>query len=161
MEPLTPAARAAKLPRSRDFLNQLQRKIADLRGERRPVSDYRVSFALDVTTATVSGWRTGRCGMSDAIGLKVSALLGLDERYVLACLAAERTRNAAVRNAWQRIAAAGVALPWVLVLLFALSGAPKSAIAAGAVVNTIHYAQKRRRRRKRWHGDCPSLVPQT
>ncbi len=149
-----------KLPRTRDFLNQLRRKIADNEGLRRPVSDYHVAQVLKVSSAAVSWWRTGRTGMSDEMGLRVAALLGVDERYLLACLNVERNkRNAAVRNAWQRIAAAGLALPMLLMLLLILAGQPKTAEAETVSYNSIHSAQ--RRRRKRWHGACLfPLVPQ-
>lgn len=161
MEQLPLQAPAAKLPRSRDLLNQLRRKIADNEGRTRPVSDYRVAQVLGLTNATISNWRVGRGGMSDETGLQVAALLGIDERYVLACLNVERhARNAAVKSAWQRIAAAGVALPMLLILLAALAGTPQAARAAGEFYNSIHYAQRRRRRR--WHGTCfTPLVPQS
>lgn len=157
MEQLNLQPPAVKLPRSRDFLNRLRRKIADNEGKRGLVSDYHVASVLKVTTATVSSWRTGRFGIGDETGLKVAAILGLDERYVLACLNAERhARNAAVKSAWQRIAAAGLALPMLLILLAALTGTPQAARAAGEFYNSIHYAQRRRRRS--WHGTC-SLSP--
>ena len=79
--------------------------------------------------------------MSDETGLKIAAILGTDERYLLACLNVERhAHNAAVKSAWQKIAAAGVALPMLLFLLLILSGQPRAALAGAAIYNSLHYA---------------------
>ena len=134
-----------RLPTTRTFLDRLARKIADWDSLPRPVSDYRIAQVLGVTNATTSHWRRQRSSMGDEIALKVAAILGEDERYVLACLQVERNRrNAPVREAWMRIATPGILVPALFLFLLLLSPQATRADAFG-VVNTIHYAQRRRR----------------
>lgn len=137
----------ARLPTTRTFLDRLARRIAENEGLRSPVSDYRVSQVLGITNSAISYWRRHRGGMSDEIALKVAALIGEDERYMLACLQVERNRrNTVVREAWKRIATPGVIVSLALVFLLFLS--PEAARAGEILssVNTIHYAQRRRRK---------------
>lgn len=140
-------ATPARLPTTRIFLDRLARKIAENEGLKRPVSDYRVAQVLGITNAAISGWRRHRNAMSDEIALKVAALIHEDERYMLACLQVERNRrNIPVREAWSRIALPGVIVPFMLIFLLCLGGGDARADANGVNVNTIHYAQRRRRK---------------
>ena len=68
------------------------------------ISDYKAAAALDVKTATVSLWRTGKSAMGEANALRVAKTLGIDAGYVLACVQAERAKSDQVRAAWKRVA---------------------------------------------------------
>lgn len=86
-------------------------------------SDNQLSIFLGCTRSAISGYRNGRSCLDDEIALKVSAALDLEPAYVIACIHAEREKNAALKSVWERIAtyAQGAAvvglvmalLPWV------------------------------------------------
>lgn len=135
-----------RLPNSLEFLDRAERKLAELQGARGHLSDYKLAHVLGVTTAAVSGWRTGRCGMSDSTGLKIAAILGEPEAFVLVCLQAEKQRkNVAVRRAWERMISA-IATVLLVVCLFSFYAPPAAAAMTAAMTENIHYAHERWRR---------------
>ncbi|WP_290866713.1 hypothetical protein [Aquabacterium sp.] len=59
-------------------------------------SEYRLARVLGVTDSALWNYRHGRTP-DDERALKIAALAGLDARYVLVCLAAERAKDDASR----------------------------------------------------------------
>ena len=74
--------------------------IADLKKKTGLESDYAIAKLLGVTRNALSLYRTGKGFMGDEVALKVADLLGLEGGYVLACIAAERSKNERVKKAW-------------------------------------------------------------
>ena len=67
-------------------------------------SDYQLSKALGVTRAAVSLYRTRGDVLSDELALHVAELAGLKPDYVLACVAAERSKSERARAVWRETA---------------------------------------------------------
>jgi predicted SprT family Zn-dependent metalloprotease len=132
----------APIPRTVDFLDRLARHVAQSQGLPRPASDYRLAQILKLTTASISAWRTGKAYMGEDACIQVAELLGLDHQYVLACIQAERTQNAAAKKVWEKVARGAAML--LIALTLWTGAAPKSADATESD-RVIHYAQRRRR----------------
>ncbi len=64
---------------------------------------YRVSKILGVTTATVSRWSHGKNTMDDTKAFQAAQMLGLDPKYVVACVNAERNKGKENYEVWQYI----------------------------------------------------------
>lgn len=68
-------------------------------------SDYQLAKLFGVKPATISAHRTGDAKTyGEQIGYRIAELLDLDAGYVLACLAAERSKDAKVKKVWERLA---------------------------------------------------------
>jgi len=80
-----------------DFLDQLK-AVHNL------PSDYAISQRLGLSRQQVSKYRSGREAMSDEIALEVASMLDIDPGYVVACMHAERARDAGVRSVWEHVA---------------------------------------------------------
>lgn len=72
--------------------------------EKTPATDYRVAKQLEVTTQSVSKWRTGKAGFDDTTAIRVADLLDMEREYVLACVHFERAKASNVRDTWRVIA---------------------------------------------------------
>lgn len=66
-------------------------------------SDYRVAKLLKITTQSVSKWRNGKNRMSEEAARKAAELLGLDEKYVVACIHAETLSETDMYPTWVKI----------------------------------------------------------
>ncbi|HEX5129602.1 MAG TPA: helix-turn-helix domain-containing protein [Usitatibacter sp.] len=111
-------------------------------------SDYALAKILGVSRQTISAYRSGTT-LGDQIAMKVADELGVDRAAVLAAMAAERTRDAAVRSAW---AAAVKKLGGVAAAVAMMLGGgptPPPASASGIEHNTCpEYTMNNRRRRR-------------
>lgn len=67
-------------------------------------SDGQLARRLHLHRATVSQWRTGRSGPSDAVALSLADATRLPSEYVLACCAAARSDCPLAAEHWARIA---------------------------------------------------------
>lgn len=68
-------------------------------------SDYALAKMLNVTRQAMSKHKTGDSHyFSEDTGYRIAELLGLDAGYVLACLAAERSKDIKVKKVWERLA---------------------------------------------------------
>lgn len=64
-------------------------------------SDYRIAMTLGVSRQVVSGWRTKSATIGDDAAIKIAAILDCDPAEILMSTAAERSKSADVRDAWQ------------------------------------------------------------
>lgn len=77
-----------------DFLNELKAKHG-------LKSNYALAKFLDQTDTAVARWAHGKGTFSDETALKISELLNYDPAYVMACMAAERSKDAKVKKTWE------------------------------------------------------------
>lgn len=77
-----------------DFLNELKAKHG-------LKSNYAVAKFLDQTDTAIARWAHGKNTFSDETALKIAELLEYDPAYVMACMAAERSKDAKVKKAWE------------------------------------------------------------
>jgi len=66
-------------------------------------SDYRAAKELGISPNTVSSWRRRGSVMNDEIGVKAAEILGLEEKFILMCLQAERTVGSPVFQYLQEV----------------------------------------------------------
>lgn len=66
-------------------------------------SDYRIAQLLDVTRATVSGWRRDVSGMSQEVGMKLADRLKLDAVEVVTELNADRANTRESREYYKEL----------------------------------------------------------
>lgn len=90
-----------------DFLNALRERLS--------VTDYALARELGVTKQQVSRYRHRHDLFSDELAERAAELLQLDPGYVLACIAAERTKSERARRTWEALAKK---LSGAVVLLF-------------------------------------------
>lgn len=83
--------------RTIDFLDLLKRHFG-------VTSDYAIAKRLDVTPQAVSKYRKGTALPDDSTAVKWAILLNMDPLFVLASINAEREKNPAVREQWERLA---------------------------------------------------------
>ena len=105
-----------------DFLDALRIKL-DL------PSDGRLADYLGMHRQHISQYRTLNGTFGDELSLKVADLLEMDPAYVMACMHAQREKNADVRKVWERIANMAVAasvVGFVAGLALILSGGAMS-----------------------------------
>lgn len=74
--------------------------IAAVKAKHGIESDYAAAKLLGVTRTTLSHYRNGKGLLGDDAALKVAELLEIEPGYVLACIAAERSKNERVKAAW-------------------------------------------------------------
>lgn len=125
-------------------------EFLDLLKERHGLkSDYAVAKFMGWSTSQISNYRH-RGSFNDTVALDVAESLKLPAGYVLACVAAERTRDPLLKSAWERVAerlkgvAAALLVGFVVVLgAGALpSDTPSVALAAAAplyIMSNIEY----------------------
>ena len=63
-------------------------------------SDYALANKLGITRSGVSKFRLGKDKLGDQTALKIAELLEIEPGYVLACIAAERSKDERVKKAW-------------------------------------------------------------
>lgn len=80
-----------------DFLNDVKVKY-DL------PSDYALAKKLGMTRQRISRYRAGLDHLGDDAAVTVADALEVQPGYVLACIAAERTKSETARKAWERAA---------------------------------------------------------
>lgn len=89
-------------------------------------SDYKVCKMLDLSTALVSGWRSGRTLPNERMCQRLGESAGIDPDVLIAHMNAQRSKDAGARAIWERIAerlslaAQGVAVS--LVFAFTATG---------------------------------------
>lgn len=125
-------------------------------GRPEPVSYYRISKLLGITSAYMSQLREGRSVMSSDLAVKLGELAELPLTYVAACIEHERAQragNAETSGVWKAIAdmvigkAASILL--AVIAVGALTAAPQPASAQGfatalpdlAAANTVYYVK--------------------
>ncbi len=68
-------------------------------------SDYALAKLLGLSRSAISEHRTGKSkSFGEETGFRIAELLDLDAGHVLACLAAERSKDIKVKKVWQRLA---------------------------------------------------------
>ena len=63
-------------------------------------SDNQLSIFLGCTRSAISGYRHKKTFLDDRLALKVADSLEIEPGYVLACIAAERSKDERVKKAW-------------------------------------------------------------
>lgn len=99
--------------------------LAKLAAQRGLVSDYGIAKFLGVSRSRVSSWRHG-VTIGEEMAITIADELALDRGYVLASIAAERTKRTAAKAVWSNVAkklATAAALGTVL--LCGLPAAPE------------------------------------
>lgn len=90
-------------------MNTIEYMDEMMRRKRIP-SDYALAKALGIAKQTVSRYRAGIGQFDDEIALRVAELMGIDAGIVLLDMHIERTKNAEVRQVWEKISAGFPAL---------------------------------------------------
>lgn len=67
-------------------------------------SERKAATLFGVSNTAFNAWMVGPSVPSDDNAVKLAALLGLDDAYVLALVAAARAKDADMRARWQRVA---------------------------------------------------------
>lgn len=67
-------------------------------------SDYQLSKFFGCTRGAISNYRMGKSHLDEAAAMKVARALDLAPGYVLAAVAAERTKSEEVKRAWLKAA---------------------------------------------------------
>lgn len=83
--------------RTVDYLDALRARLS-------VDSDAKVAAALGLTRSAASQYRARGVTFDDSVALKVAGILGIEPETVLADMHAERAKDPAVRQAWERIA---------------------------------------------------------
>lgn len=148
-----------------ELIDAARAAIAKREGRAEPVTHYRVSKELGITSAYMTKLRAGENIMSSDIAVKLGELADLPLTYVAACIEherAQRSGNAETSGVWKAIAdmvigkAASILL--ALVAVGTLIGAPQPASAQGfatalpdlAAANTVYYVKLLMRLLSRW-----------
>lgn len=95
-------------------------------------SDYQLSKLIGCTHSSISHYRGGKSKLDEGTACKVAELLEIEPGYVLACIAAERSKDDKVKKAWAWSAAhlggLAAALALVAVLPFGLEIFPPTSM---------------------------------
>jgi len=78
--------------------------LAEVKRKHNIPSDYALAPKLEISRASVSRLSNGKDHPSDETSSKIADLLDLDPAYVIACVHAEREKDAAIKKVWTRIA---------------------------------------------------------
>jgi hypothetical protein len=120
-------------------------------------TDYQLGKFLRWPQARVSMYRTGKRELDDAACVQIAAALDVPAPYVLACIAAQRAKSAAIKKHWEaaaKLLKTGTAAAIVAATLAVSQFAPSPARAAEVRLTQqpMHYAPRRRGadRRRRW-----------
>lgn len=95
--------------------------IERLRASNDGCSNYRIAKLLGCDQSAVIRYTKHSTTMDDKYAIRMAELLGIDPAYVLACIAAERSRDVDTTRIWSRIAdqfAASLAAAALLMPLF-------------------------------------------
>ena len=134
-------------------------------------SDNQLSIFLGCTRSAISGYRHKKTFLDDRLALKVADSLEIEPGYVLACIAAERSKDERVKKAWAWWAdhkSLAAALAVLAVLPFApwidqdsLSGIALLGLEGGYVLACIAAERSKNERVKKawaWWADHKSLA---
>jgi len=98
-----------------DFLNDVKARY-DIK------SNYALAKLMGQTDTAVARWMHGKNTLSDETAVKVAELLEIEPSFIMACIAAERSKNPAVKKAWawtaEHLGGLAAALALVAVLPF-------------------------------------------
>lgn len=114
-------------------------------------SDYQLAKRLGWNTQRTSSYRNGRRELDDDACVQIAEALDVPPAYVMACVAAARAKDAAIKKHWEaaaKLLKTGTAAV-ILATVGALSqSAGMSATGAGERLSqpSIHYAPRRLRR---------------
>lgn len=78
--------------------------LDDIKAARRVTSDYAVAKILDTRHSNISNYRNGKSRFDGLMCIKVAHILNVEPAYVMACIEAERAKDAEVRKVWQKAA---------------------------------------------------------
>lgn len=120
-------------------------------------SDYQLCKFLEIRSGRISGYRNNRTHFDEDTCIIVAQALGLEPGYVMACIAAERTKSKQAKAVWKRTAevlyglAAALAviafLPAGIMSAFSLPGDHGSlallGLTLGQGANTVYYVKSR------------------
>lgn len=128
-----------RLETTTDLLDALQERYGW-------TSDRQISAGLEIPSATVSGWRSGRMYPTEVHALTLARALAIPPAMVLVIAAADRVEDPAARLEWQKIvrqiARAGTGALAALLVGTGTYSPPAKADAPG-----INILSNRRRRR--------------
>lgn len=80
-------------------------RVLELIKERHDLkSDYQVCKRLDLSTALVSGWRSGRTLPDERMCARLADAAGIDPLVLAAAMQAQRSKTAEARSMWEQIA---------------------------------------------------------
>lgn len=127
-----------RLETTTDLLDALQERYGW-------TSDRQISAGLDIPSATVSGWRSGRMYPTEVHALTLAEALEIPPAMVLVIAAADRTPDRKARERWQEILRQ-VARTGVGALAAVLVGSATYSPPAEAEDAGCGYSVKRRRR---------------
>jgi transcriptional regulator with XRE-family HTH domain len=102
---------------------------------------------LGVSRERISKYQQGHDHFGDEMCIQVAELLDLNPAYVLACVAAERTKSESARKAWRHVAAATaaalIAAVSVQIAQGGFSEMPEISVISSAEASNqfIHYTQ--------------------
>ncbi len=100
------------------------------------VSDYKLSFLLEVSPSAISNYRAGRSHPDDRVAERLADLANVPKEAVAVWMQIERARNDQSRALWQSVASslqrAGVAAAVILSLGFWTGGPDGGALASEA-----------------------------
>lgn len=77
-----------------DFLNDVKAKYG-------LTSNYALARKLNQTDTAIARWMHGKNTLGDESAVKVAELLEIEPAFVMACAAAERSKSAKVKKAWE------------------------------------------------------------
>lgn len=105
-------------------------------------SDYRLAKTIEITHAAISEWRNGKSLPNESTIVKLCALSGDDPDLVAAQIQAKRSKDAAARALWSRVAlrlqgAASAAILSVVAGVLILGFSPFDSTAYAAPASTI------------------------
>jgi len=82
------------------------RKLAAEWGEPgKPLSDYALAARIGVTKQQMSKYQSGEDYPGEEVAIRIADALDLDHGYVLACIAAERSKSEQAKKAWLSLTA--------------------------------------------------------
>lgn len=64
-------------------------------------SDYQLAIDLDCSRQMVSRYRSGKDLLSEEMACKIASILQIESGFVLACVAAERSKMPEAKKAWE------------------------------------------------------------
>ena len=109
-----------------EFLDELKRVHA-------LPSDYAAAKLIGAEPNRISNYRTGTSRFDDDMAVRVAELLQIEPAYVLACVAAERTKSERARRTWEKLAKKLAGAGALLLLLALLSPYSEAVAASGAL----------------------------
>lgn len=69
------------------------------------VSDYRIAKLLGISTAAISGYRTGKSSPANSVAVRLAELAGIDPAHAVVSCNLERASTPEEREVWEVLAA--------------------------------------------------------